>query len=496
MKNREPFVDASDESIVASLAIFARELLRRESRRLLTGNGIPEQHVAKPLPVSRAAAADFVRMIELWVADRAGVPVAAPPRTCPACRSAVSDFQFLSFDLYPYHSCRTCGTWFVPQVIDDGVFEAYYARVPEARRISEAMMAGRDERTRDSDRGRFGHYFELLRPLIGDAAPRYLDIGCGVGHSVELASELGWDARGEELSDVAVATAKAKGRNVGHPGTSQPGATYDVVSMFETLEHITDPDQVLADAMRALAPLGIVVITVPNRSSFEVSVLRERCFHVFGGYEHVGHINLFDPRGLSALLERHGLSLMFTDGQFSSDLAQIFSHLTTNGQSVLSVIEKGQMEFAVPESAYTVLNNLGPASACLERALKRSPILIALACRTAARPQLAPAFATLEQRWHAEVEATLAAEGEALAASEDEYKATVAAMQGEIQIREDAIKLREDAIKLREEMNRTLETHLQAEIQKRDRMLEELRDKFNRTVGARMRSLIRALVRR
>lgn len=482
MKNREPFVDASDDSIVASLAIFARELLRRGSRQLLTGNGIPERRVTEPLPVSRAAAADFVRMIQLWVADRAGVPVSAPPRPCPACRSEASDFQFLSFDLYPYHSCRTCGTWFVPQVIDDGVFEAYYARVPEARRISEAMMAGRDERTRDSDRVRFGHYFELLKPLIGDAAPRYLDIGCGVGHSVELASELGWAARGEELSDVAVATAQAKGRNVGHPGTSQPGATYDVVSMFEALEHITDPDQVLADAIRALAPLGIVVITVPNRSSFEVSVLRERCFHVFGGYEHVGHINLFDPRGLSALLERHGLSLMFTDGQFGSDLAQIFSHLTTNGQSVLSVIEKGQMEFVVPEAAYTLLNNLGPASACLERALKRSPILIALACRTAARPQLAPVFATLEQQWRDEVEATLAAEGQALAAFEDDYKATVAAMQAEIQ--------------LREEMNRTLETHLQAEIQKRDRLLEELQDRFNRSVGARMRSLIRSVMRR
>lgn len=492
-KNREPFVDASDESIVANLAIFARELLRRTSRQLLTGDPLPQQQVTEPLPVSRAAAADFVRMIQLWVADRAGVPMAAPPRPCPACRSTASDFQFLSFDLYPYHSCRTCGTWFVPQVIDDGVFEAYYARVPEARRLSESMMAGRDERTKDSDRTRFGHYFELLRPLIGDATPRYLDIGCGVGHSVELASQLGWNARGEELSGVAVATAQAQGRNVGHPGTSPPGATYDVVSMFETLEHITDPDQVLADAVRALAPLGIVVITVPNRASFEVSVLRERCFHVFGGYEHVGHINLFDPRGLSALLERHGLSLMFTDGQFSSDLAQIYSHLTTNGQSVLSVIENGQMEFAVPEAAYTLLNNLGPASACLERALKRSPILIALACRTEARPELVTVFASLGQRWRDEIEATLAAEGQALASSEDEYKATVAAMQAEIQVRED--------------MNRALETHLQGEIQKRDRIMAEeienrdrmiaaLQDRLSRTVDARLRAVIRSLVGR
>ncbi len=188
------------------------------------------------------------------------------------------------------------------------------------------MMSGRDQLTRDSDRERFGQYFQLLQPLL-DGAPqptRYLDIGCGVGHSVELAAGLGWNARGEELSEVAVATARAQGRNVALPGTRAPGEVYDVISLFETLEHITDPDQVLTDAVGALAPLGIVMITVPNRASFEISVLRERCFHVFGGYEHVGHINLFDSRGIGALLERHGLSLMFTDGQFSSDLGQIF----------------------------------------------------------------------------------------------------------------------------------------------------------------------------
>jgi hypothetical protein len=140
------------------------------------------------------------------------------------------------------------------------------------------------------------------------------------------------------------------------------------------------------------------------------------------------------------------------------------------------------MEFAVPEAAYTLLNNLGPASACLERTLKRSPILIALACRTESRPQLAESFASLEQRWRDEIDATLAAEGQALAASEDEYKATVAAMQAEIQ--------------LREEMNRTLETHLQAEIQKRDRMLGDLQDKLSRTLGARLRAIVRSVAGR
>ena len=512
MSHREPFSETSDESIVASLGIFARELLRRTSRAIAHGEEIPVRHQSVPLPVSRAAAADFVRMIKLWVADRDGQQVTAPPRPCPACRSENSDLQFQSFDLYPYHACRDCGTWFVPLVIDDSVFDAYFSRVPEAKRLSGSMMSGRDQLTRDSDRERFGQYFQLLQPLLGGLSHRvrYLDIGSGVGHSVELAAELGWDARGEELNEVAVATARAKGRNVAHPGTREPGAEYDVVSLFETLEHITDPDQVLADAVAALAPLGIVMITVPNRSSFEISVLRERCFHVFGGYEHVGHINLFDPRGIGVLLERHGLSLMFTDGQFGSDLAQVFSYLAASELSTLAVLDTGRLEFPVTESAYQVLNILGPAASSVERALKRSPILIALACRPEARAHLEAAFAGLERRWRDELDVTIAAESRVLIEYEKEYQATVAAIQAEVAKRDLLLEERERELQgeigrrdiLLDELQKNANSlqadvaEAQRQINLRDDLLVAAQAKFDQTVDARARALAHKLLRR
>ncbi len=477
MSNPDPFNGASDASLIASLTLFARELLRRATRTLASGGEVPVHHVSVPLPVSRASAADFVRMIQLWVADRAGVPVTAPPRPCPACRSDDSEFQFLSFDQYPYRECRSCGTWFVPLAIDDRIFADYFQRVPEAQQISAGMMSGRDELTRDSDRQRFGHYFQLLQPFLGDAPQptRYLDIGCGVGHSVELAASLGWNARGEELSEVAVATAQAKGRNVVRPGQRGADEAYDVISLFETLEHITDPDQVLADAIRALAPSGVVMITVPNRASFEISILRERCFHVFGGYEHVGHINLFDSRGISALLQRHGLSLMFTDGQFGSDLSQICSHLTSSGQSVPDVLATGRVEFPIAEPAHQVLNILGPAVSLLERASHRSPILIALACRTAARPHLEPRFTALIEHWRGQMDASVAA---ALGECEAEHKDTAAVLQAEVNRRD------------------TLLAGLHDKLNSTDQLLNDVRARLDRTLDARLRRLARKVLGR
>jgi SAM-dependent methyltransferase len=430
----EPFALAGDESIIASLLIFSRELLRRSTKEIVEGHDIPMRQVSSPLPFSRAAAKDYVRLINLWTAYRVGTEVEAPARPCPACRTTQSDFQFLSYDQYPYHACRTCGTWFVPQAIHDGIMEAFFEKVPEAKRISDDMMTGRDVVTRDSDRERIGHYFDMMRPLIADraSAVRYLDIGCGVGHSVALAAEKGWQALGEEVSEVAVATARAKGRNVVLPGTRNHSAQYDVISLFETLEHITDPDPVLAEAVRALAPSGIVFITVPNRASFEISILRDRCFHVFGGVEHVGHINLFDVRGIDVLLKRHGLSLMFTDGQFGSDVGQIFSYLADSRQSALQAMANSNLDFEIVDPAYTVLNNLGPAFSCLERSLKRSPILIAIACRVEDRAALEDRFATVERQRLHELRDMIGAEGRALLDHENKY-------QDEIRLRDDLL---------------------------------------------------------
>jgi len=479
----DAFPVMSTGSLLGNVAVFLGELIQRATRDIATGEPVPIERVRVPLPFSRAAGSDYLRIVQLWTGYRAAHPVTAPPRSCPACRKDDSQFAFVSYDRYTYHECQQCGTWFVPLQIDERVIDEFFAAVPEARRIADQMMVGRDEGTRDNDRARFSGYFRMLGQLTpaGASRLRYLDIGSGVGHSVELAAELGWDATGVESSVVAVTTARAKGRNVQQPGDPAAAGPYDVVSLFETLEHITDPDPVLADAIRQLAPGGVVMITVPNRGSFEMSILRGRCFHIFGGSENVGHINLFDVRGLDALLTRHGLSLMFTDGQFSSDLPQMFSSLTVTGPSALDWAGQDHIDLALPSAAYTVLNNLGPAFSSLERSLKRSPILIAIACRHADRALLAASIAALEQGRRQELLAGIDEGSLALATHESQFRTLLADAQNEIARRD--VLLAETA------------TEFQKEINLRDELLEAERAKLDRTIDARLRRVLRRVSR-
>ena len=260
-RNNDPYDRAaaaalSDSTLLATLVSLFAELARREVKRKM--GVLPAQPIRKvqlDLPFSRADGRDYLRIVELWNNYRKTNKEQLPPRQCPACDADASKFIFESYDQYPYHECGNCGTWFVPLRIDEGSFEAFRAAVPEAKKISESMMLGRDTISREGDRRRFQQYFQMLEPVLRgrSGAIRYLDIGCGVGHSVELAGELGWQAIGVELNGTAVETAQKAGRNVVRSLGKFATGQYDIISIFETLEHVTDPGTLMRDTNALLA---------------------------------------------------------------------------------------------------------------------------------------------------------------------------------------------------------------------------------------------------
>lgn len=398
-----------NETSNTDLLINAHESIRAMIRQAISDTVYNQKtemvSLSYELPFGRAESKDYFRIVELWNEYKSSKKIRLPSRPCPACQALEGHPLFVSYDSYLYHTCPKCNTWYVPELVDDSVIANFFSVVPEARQISDSMMVGREVQTKESDRQRFSEYFRLTEPLFEVSAnsTRYLDIGCGVGHSVELAQELGWNSLGVEVNKPAIETAQNHGRKVIHPDELNNSSEFDLISLFETLEHLTDPDPIIEKAASILAPLGVVVFTIPNRDSFEISILRERSFHVFGGSESVGHINLFNRESLGILLERHGLSLMHTDGQYGSDTFQTFFQMVSSKYSILEVAQEGEIKFDIPEVVHVLLNNIGPAFSLLERTLKRSPILLAIACRDQDKPALQKKFQTIEENRQQEI---------------------------------------------------------------------------------------------
>lgn len=98
---------------------------------------------------------------------------------------------------------------------------------------------------------------------------RALDVGCGDGRSATSLAEMGaalWV--GIDLSESGVGSCVGRGLPglLGDLARGLPfaGAAFDVVTVFEVLEHLFRPDLAAGDVLRVLAPGGTLVGSVPN----------------------------------------------------------------------------------------------------------------------------------------------------------------------------------------------------------------------------------------
>ena len=117
-------------------------------------------------------------------------------------------------------------------------------------------------------RGRRTVYLGLLRHHLRGARPkRVLDLGCGVGGFLSGLSEIGERVLPTDMDRASLAICRERGFRLGvvADGYALPfaDASFELVCLFDALEHIPDEARALSEVARVLAPGGRVVITVP-----------------------------------------------------------------------------------------------------------------------------------------------------------------------------------------------------------------------------------------
>lgn len=154
---------------------------------------------------------------------------------------------------------------------------------------------------------RYGQW-KLLR-AIGhfQRGGRLLDVGCGNGIFLAEAQRTGrWDVTGIEPTESAAANAR---RAVQAPILScrfseaeLPAASFDVITMWNVLEHLPDPVADLRRAHTLLKPGGWLILAIPNMESLAVRVFGSRWL----GWELPRHLYMFPRRSLDRILASVG----------------------------------------------------------------------------------------------------------------------------------------------------------------------------------------------
>jgi SAM-dependent methyltransferase len=202
--------------------------------------------------------------------------------------------------------CQLCGLCFTnprPDAVTIGRFYSAHYR-PHQR-----------HRTRRKARKWFplaalqGRPCKERRSLPPHGRGRLLDFGCGGGTFLERMARQGWDVTGLDVSPEAVGRVReelhlrALVGSLPHPELAPD--SFDVITMWHSLEHVHAPLSILQEAYRLLTPGGRLFVAVPNIASWP--------FRWFGrswyALDLPRHLTHFGPATLKLMLERAGFRL-------------------------------------------------------------------------------------------------------------------------------------------------------------------------------------------
>ncbi|MCW1427979.1 class I SAM-dependent methyltransferase [Novosphingobium sp. JCM 18896] len=222
-------------------------------------------------------------------------------------------FRKAGYDLV---ACGHCGLAFIANPPDEAAIAALYDGGADYHSalldLGHATFARMQEIARQ-------HLTFLRRSIAQPTGLRLLDIGCSSGLFLNEARTAGFVVSGAELSAATSAFARdhfgldvhtGDWREAGHA----PGS-FDVITLFDVIEHLADPFAELVAIRRLLKPGGLLLQSTPDidglfpRLSYKLANRLDYWPHP----EPPHHLFQFSRRTLAALTEKAGYKTLRAD---------------------------------------------------------------------------------------------------------------------------------------------------------------------------------------
>jgi 2-polyprenyl-3-methyl-5-hydroxy-6-metoxy-1,4-benzoquinol methylase len=226
-----------------------------------------------------------------------------PNLRCPGCLGQSTTLHVVK-NSYPIHRCSGCELLFVhPQPSKEELGKLYSASYFSRGNKYAPAINAHDDPNRLNDQRKI----ELIKRWCSRGT--LLDVGCAFGGFLAVAREHGFEVEGIEIGEYAAEQARTRlhvrvaNRDI--YSVDLAPESYDVVTMWDVIEHLADPTLALEKIHRALRPGGYLALSTGDVSSAWARLAGKR----WPLLTPPQHLYFFSQRSVSHLLQRQGFSV-------------------------------------------------------------------------------------------------------------------------------------------------------------------------------------------
>ncbi len=205
--------------------------------------------------------------------------------------------------------CSQCGLVFVSPRPDPNELYALYGETyfhnDESSTVGYTNYLKDENNIRKTFAGRLSHLEAFIKP------GKLLDVGCAAGFFLSEAQKRGWSVQGLDVSSFAVNYAQEHfgldARNGSFTELDYPADSYDMVTMWDVIEHVPDPKAYIQRAASVLRSGGVFALATPDVDSLPARLTGRR----WVGYKlSEEHVYYFSARTLSLMLNEAGFDVV------------------------------------------------------------------------------------------------------------------------------------------------------------------------------------------
>lgn len=208
--------------------------------------------------------------------------------------------------------CNDCSfAYCVDRDLPDDTYEKAYSSLPGYKanlKLAGSIHSG-TEGLRQLGRYKRRAVRQIPKSLRGGSL---LDVGCGPGCFMLAMQQRGWEVKGLELAANAVERARGFGLDVAQGDleslirNDDVKQAFDVISMFEVLEHLQTPVETLRQVRTLMKPSSVLLMSLPNSDDPYCLVQQDPASMP------PVHLNFFNRRSLNCAFKLAGLTMSYT----------------------------------------------------------------------------------------------------------------------------------------------------------------------------------------